>query len=479
MTEKSEPTRVQLSRVTDLLMSPARIRTRFDKYGLNRDVEKQITEAKTKLNEIKKEGRSQCPKALSEEDAANEASKKAYDEKLKAYNDYVSPRFQQAENTYNLIKTLRKIHTHLTREKLTAGHKADLETQVKAASEKDYASLVKKTNLQNSEQVSKLMDDLVNGNETVQLMFEKEEISKDRIRFNSPAAVVLAACMEAGVDELVEHAMYTAIAQEKKIIQPEHAVSSGIEKCSTYTLFKSLPHFKAVVGKQQRKEAHKAHVKHVQNEEKKKKKRKKDAEPVKIPSFEEEEVKANHAVAETIETDGKTKVDYKWYGIDVDRTPIEASGINFSFYVQQICKRVKERHANDKKFKEIRISSNIKKFASNLVIDFIARISPQLLLLIHAMKVKTVGYHVMEIALKQLIMDDEKYHDATGKTQLLENHQELFDMITEKVKLCRTPKVKEVKKVEEVKTPEKKAAAAAPPKPRGGRSKGRPRRTKK
>lgn len=474
--------RQQLSKVTGVAISPARIRGFLDSRGINKAIEDKLEKVKDQLGKLKKAGGPVLPKTLSKEEKENEALKTKYTEEVKRHHDYVSESYKTLETVYGLCKLLFKVHPLLLK-KRDAGKQTDnqlkeleellfqiqdkpvpkkaseSEEAYKARAEKfersGYGPLVGSTDVTNADAVQALANKLKAEHSDISLFLQRDELSKSRIRFNDPAAVALAVAMELAVEEFIEHGMDKTRESQKKTIQPDHCVSSGMEECSWYVFFRDLPHLKAVLDRQKRKldyvqEKEKEKAKLIQKARIKSKKAKENYKRPKFsyPSFPEDEVAKGHAVQNTVtgvDAEGSTvtKVQYQWYGIDIDHHPVDDT--TFSFYVQQVCKKIINRRAETTpEFLEIKISNNIRKFFSDLIIDFIARISPQIMLLIEAMDVKTVDHFVVKQALKMMLT--QNYNSSNGVVEFSDDHNYLFTLIDEKVQLCQQHQTGQVHK---------------------------------
>lgn len=493
MTTDNKPVRQQLSKVTQITISPARIRRHLDCNGINKLVEDQLDALKLEILRIKKEGGPQMPAAvesLKKEATDAQKTKHAADHakylvELKKYNDFSSERYNRLCVVYKLCKYLNKVHNLLMKKERNVNQKKELEEYKEVLSDKPapkkqketdkeyserlakftapgYASYVEGVDLSNADVVQELVNKLKKDNLGVEKFLERDRISKSRIRFNDPAAVALAMAMELGIEELIEHGMKKMLESDKKTIQPDHCVGSGYKKCDWYLLFRNLPHLRAVVERQKRKvlyaeekdRTNKAKVQKAKTIAKKTKKNYK--KPVMdFPIFQEYEVSKGYAVREDVAVKNAEGVEvlkphYKWYGIDVEspEKPVDNGNTNFYFYIQQLCKKIINRQSDSGNidFLDIKISTNLRKFFSDLIIDFIARISPQIKLLIKAMGVKTVDEEVIKVILKSMLLDN--YPDSTGAVNFSEEHGLLFKLIDEKVALCQNHQTGQVNKAD-------------------------------
>lgn len=79
------------------------------------------------------------------------------------------------------------------------------------------------------------------------------------------------------------------------------------------------------------------------------------------------------------------------------------------------------------KYNEMRVSTPIKKFFSDLIISFIVQIAPLIRILTTAMKLKTVNDQVVRIVLETLLV--KEYNSPDGHVTYKDDHQELFDAV--------------------------------------------------
>jgi hypothetical protein len=476
--ESKKSNRQQLAKIVELEIAPARTRRFFDANGINRNVKAKIDAVKAKLQKIKKAGGPTPPKAPenpgkdASDDAktAYKAARAKYEEQLKAYNEYTSEAYTNLERIYNVCKLLQKVNTLLTKKERTANHTQDLkeyqaalhdEPAPKRSKESDeafdarskrfvkkgYAALVEGVDLNNADAVRDAMNKLRGTDENLALFFERDKEARGRIRFNDPAAVALATAMQVTLEEVVDFGIQNTRTAKKKIIKPDHCVNPDIKKLNFSSFILPLPPLKAILDRQERKKQWEeafAKAKREAFQAAKSKARKNKTKYEKpnftYPTFQETEVEGGFATTVEVKDDkGNTKTKYQWYGIDVDYpdSPAPVDTTDFKFYISQVCKKVLDHHIEigDSEAQEVRFSTDLRKFFSNLIVAFIARLSPQIRILIDAMDQKTITHDVIKTALLQMLVDG--YHSPTGEVSLNEEHRNLMTLIDEKVKLCQ------------------------------------------
>jgi hypothetical protein len=525
MAETKKAPRLSLNKLTDNVIAPARVRRFLDANGVNREIETELNKVKNTLLQMKKAGgpsRPTPPAPLKKDATELERTKHTearnkYLAQVKEYNNYVSENFRRMERVHTVCRLLSRLQPLLARETRNASQNREVDELVAMLNDQAVPRRAKETEAEHQARVSKhtpaglkalttgtdlrsatatadLLNKLRQENASVSVFLQRDEVAKSRVRFNNAAAVALATVLEAAIEEVVEHGMVNTLESQKKTLQPDHCVSEGVESLSLYTLFRDLPHFRAVEDRQMRREDFEDEQRREKQlaVQKAKTRARKEKKPYKKPdmkqsTFQEHEVANGHALrTETTTQNDKgenvTKVHYEWYGIDVERPElVEDHGVNFNFYVSQICNKVKQNmssvdktHGDD--YDEIKVSNGIKKFFSDLIVDFIRRLSPLIKLLISAMDVKTVGHEVLKTVLKMLLLST--YSDATQQNgELTEEHQALFNLIDEKVK--RLAKAEEVPEEDDLDDLEEEVAPATPvPAPVETPKKGRGRASK-
>ncbi len=212
-------------------------------------------------------------------------------------------------------------------------------------------------------------------------------LSRERTRFSSEASIVLSIICDELIQQVVGHTMDRVLAAKKKIIQVVHLHEPGIEALSLYPLIAPLPTFKATADKlaktaQEEKMASTLAAALAKAEKDFKKKYE-----VKTPKKKEVAPPVASADPEPVEND------------DVECQDCKTS---FRFYVQQVCNELRNR---DAKYKYVRISTDIRAYLSDLLIEFIQRISPLISLTANSMKNKTVNDVAIMRTIEKLLID--------------------------------------------------------------------------
>lgn len=466
--------RIQLSHIVSLIIAPPRIRRYLDTLGINKIIAETSDKIKEEIMQIKKEGfgekpvapesiRKDAPESVKSKHAEDKAR---FEEAMKKYNEYTSERYKKLEVAYKFCKILIKLRGLMVKTKRNINQEKEMESYKIILSDKPapkkeketeetykkrvsefvapkYVALLGDTDVQDEDALATLINKVKFENKGIELFFKRDEQSKSRVRFNDAAAVALATAMELGIDELLEYGMTETFKAQKKTLQPDHVVSPNVVNCDWYPFFKDLPHFKAISDRQSRKlqwitSRDKEKQKVVMKAKVKAKREGKNFVKPKFefPTFPESEVNNGYArKVDYKDAGGNDKFYYVWDSIDEDFDQEENDDPNFNFYIQQLCKRIISEKSDGglNSFLEIKVSTNIKKFCSDLIVDFIARISPLIRILINAMDVKTVDHEIIKNALKIILVSS--YPSATGYVELSENHSKLFELIDEKVQL--------------------------------------------
>lgn len=498
----TETKRNQLSKTVGLHIPPPRVRLQLDRLAMNRKHELELAPIRKRLHDLKKRGAPAIPEKP--DSKAEEADRTAYKDAVKEFNQYASAEFTRNSTIYELCKRLTKISALYDKQAalreenppkdLSKKNRDELQKEIKAAQDEPetkegedepvtlgFAQYTQGVNLENPTEVSRLLQQLRDENPQVDLFFQRDNISKGKIRFTDSAIIALAATLQRAISEFAQHAMRTTIEVNKKIMYPDHCVSAGLENCSLYPLFCNLPTFKRVVDRQTRREQWEQDFKawkatNARNKGKKaaaKKTTKKADGAAKVTkpaaaeekkpefeSFEQREVAAGFAVTHEREDQrGQKKIVYLWKGLDeLDEADDEESGdaepqaegdvaevhseeetrkFGFNFYIANVCKELKEANASEEngdEYENVRVSTNIKRFFSNLLIELIHRLAPQIRLVMSIKDAKTVSFEMITIVLRSILIDSYA-PNANGDVELSEAHQQLFTDIDEKIKL--------------------------------------------
>lgn len=478
MTDTKKIVRQQLANIVDLEISPARIRRFMDHELVNRRQSERQHAIGQQLQVIKKEG---CPIRLPEPPKpagrdAKEAAKmkylqdrKNYIAQLKQYNAYESPRFLKLQLLHKYCKVLAKLRA--LREKSEHNEKQHEDIKVLLAqlndkvtpqrsgeSPEDYKVRTEKftpaglsalhhahTKFDTPADIDVELARVKQEYPDLNIFMTKDDISKDRTRFNDKATVSLAAFVQAALEQFIAFSIDKTIDSAKKIVQPDHCVNPELsEKCSLFPLIANLPHFLAVKHRQDRhdqwlNDRHVAKVKLIQNA---KLKANRTKTPYKNPKFSfhtfpESEVAAGYAKVEQTATEESTRKTYYWYNIDITADNVEEATIDFQFYIKKVYKKVVDIKvmSGDSHAGDIRISSSFKKFLSDMIIDFIMRITPMAIQLMEVCGVKTISETLIMTIVKMLLIDS--YEKKSEIVELSDEHKELFNSVEKRVELCR------------------------------------------
>ncbi|SIP86090.1 Hypothetical protein PACV_377 [Pacmanvirus A23] len=235
-------------------------------------------------------------------------------------------------------------------------------------------------------------------------------LSRERTRFSNEAAVALSIVCDELIQQLTDHAMKRVLLAKKKIIHVSHLHEAGVEQLSLYPLFKSLPSFLATATKLQKEKTDltyeqtmSAVLTQAEREFKKKyavhtPKKKKTAEAVaEVVAQPEPVTPAEPAVEAEAEVEA------------VEDDESSESKTSFRFYVGQVCKEMIKRDPN---FKSVRISTEIRAYLSDLLVEFIQRLSSLVHLTATCMKNKTVNDVAIMRTVESLLIDGHQPHEV-------------------------------------------------------------------
>jgi histone H3/H4 len=247
-------------------------------------------------------------------------------------------------------------------------------------------------------------------------------LSRERTRFSNESSIVLAIICDEIIKQLVEHTMKRVLLAKKKIIQVEHLHEVGVTDLPLYPLIKSLPIFAekaAKIAKITNDELQKVSIANaVALAEKEFRKKYNVHLPKKKPAIVTVvadtttpiDGQPNAAAAEHNGTNGTTGTNGVNGSVPVPTDVLDAgheddtgdSKTTFKFYVHLACKDIQESNPN---YISIRISTEIRNYLSELLIQFIQRIAPLVLLTAANMKNKTINDEAILRTVEALLID--------------------------------------------------------------------------
>lgn len=229
-------------------------------------------------------------------------------------------------------------------------------------------------------------------------------LTRERTRFSFNAPVVLSIVCDEMIESLLGHTMDKAIAGGKKIIQISHLHEAGIESLALYPLFEKLPSFQANSKKiaaatsAAKAQAHDAALLSQAEKDFKKKYAACLPKVQKAPKGEKPavEVKPEEKIEEKAVVEEKQQTDQ----IEADSDDSKAA---FKQYVNNICKILKEstKYASH----NVKFSNEIRSYLSDLVAEFIRRVSGLVAPMISNMKIKTVNEATILRIVEGLLID--------------------------------------------------------------------------
>lgn len=226
--------------------------------------------------------------------------------------------------------------------------------------------------------------------------------ARERVRFSSESAVVLAVICDEVIIQLATHTMDCALAAGKKIIQISHLYEEGVSKLPLYPLVEGLPLFKTTSKALNAKLAEEAsakalHTALTQAEKDFKKKYNVHAKR-KQPAAEGEPAPANGVVTPVAEPEAEPAV------AEEDETE-EHDCPSFKMYVSHACKEVASKAPQ---YKSIRVSTDIRNHFSDILIELIQRLSAFIAIGNAGANSKTVTYQSVMHAVEAILVDGHK-----------------------------------------------------------------------
>ena len=243
--------------------------------------------------------------------------------------------------------------------------------------------------LEDVKSVATLTESLLNKDHQINLFIRAAQLSKSKIRFTDNSIVAIASFIQNEAEEILDYYMEATVRREKKIIQPDFISDEELKsRASLYTFFSPLKSYQALVARQKRRtqydtdkrawvlkqKAEKDRAKSGKNRKgKKSSKRKKEPE---FETWEDREVKEDHAeFVEIEEEDNSVRQVCLWKNIDdfegvedsADELDEQLRRYSFNFYIQGIHRKIKAAKAKSDKpkdpkksaYNDLRISTRI------------------------------------------------------------------------------------------------------------------------
>lgn len=231
------------------------------------------------------------------------------------------------------------------------------------------------------------------------LELRQHALSRERIRFSNEASIALSIVCDELVQELVTHSISSVLALKKRIIQVNHLHKEGVELLPLFPLIKTLPTFTSTAARLAKVHAEELYTAQVnallrQAEKDFKKKYNVKAKKEKREEPVVEAVPEAEPVSDEEPSDSKT---------------------SFRFYVHQVCKDLVKTNPE---YKSIRISTEIREYLSDLLIEVIQRLAPLVYLTTSSMKNKTVNCAAILRTIECLLVDG---HHASETIEFVES----------------------------------------------------------
>lgn len=244
-----------------------------------------------------------------------------------------------------------------------------------------------------------------------QVRMKAGALSRERTRFSNDASIALAIICDELIQELATHTMNKVIDAKKKIIQISHLHEEGIEKLSLFPLIRNLPLFMSTakqlddsLKKETQEKLLSTTLQQAEKDWKKKydvhTKKKKAAEPVQVAVQTAVAVEQPEEEEEDDTSDSKT---------------------SFRFYVHLVCKNIirhsPKNESGSPKYGAVRVSTEIRAYLSDLLVQLIQRLSHLVLLTATSMKIKTVNDTAILQTVEALLVDG---HDVVETVEYVD-----------------------------------------------------------
>lgn len=304
------------------------------------------------------------------------------DPKSTEYKTYNTPEYLQSNAKFTAYKELSK-----QKSKLSDKNSADF----KAKSEEERNKIIFDLDLKMSE----LKKDYLVG-----LKLQILEFSKGRYRFNDNICILLGIVSHMLVSKILTHAIKLAESQKKKTVSIGHC--EGINVLDIYPFIHSLPAYHNMLHNLEV-------VKTVQS---------------KIAKVNETKTKN---MDEAAKSNLKLQIELIKKTHETHYVPKNPSGDKFFYYI----KKLKKALNDDAVDKKIKLSKDLSKFLSELVVDFVQRLCPFFTTFLHCTHTKTINKDILYSILELITIDCGSKYFPTFKLDLdlkLEKHKHFLEV---------------------------------------------------
>lgn len=265
---------------------------------------------------------------------------------------------EQKDN--NIIIPSSRIKNYISREKLNKEFDQLIEKIKKKDPELDLKTVL---NVQQQSQLGNLIKKKEENKETFDITdLVVDIISKQKYKFSNTSFKVLSVFLDSMVEEITQHAMEELIKHKKAIVNTKYVYSNEDPNLPLYKIYSSLPTYMNELNNLN-----------------------KASEPVDESAEESVPVESNQPETEPEEN---------------------TKNINFEFYIRKVCNKLKK---SKEEFASLKVSERYQKFCSNLILEFLDKTVPMIVLLLEVMTTKTITNLVFETIIKfQLIDNPEK-----------------------------------------------------------------------
>lgn len=303
------------------------------------------------------------------------------DPKSTEYKTFNTPEYTQSEAKYEAYKKLSKFKTQLL-DKNSAEFKARTEEQRKIE--------ILETDLKMTDYKKDYL---------VGLKLQILEFSKGRYRFNDNICILLGIISHTLVSKILTHAIKLAEDQKKKTVSIIHC--EGIEKLDIFPLIHSVPAYHNM--------RHNLEVlKTVQS---------------KITDI---NAKKTKGMDESAKAGLKLQVEAVKKAQTLHYEPQNPHGDKFFYYIKKLKKAINDEGSD----KKIKLSKDLSKFLSELVVDFVQRLCPYFTTFLHCTHTKTINKDILFSILELIMIDYRSYQFRQFKRDLklkLKKHKHFIE----------------------------------------------------
>ena len=335
-----------------------------------------------------------------------------------------------SQATQDLVKRARDLHDQRERENAERAAKAaqaladDILTGRKTQEQVDRANAEKSAKEQKNREDKEAREadrrakgELVRNPKAHTEHSESIELlSKMRTRFSKLTPVYISALMDLFAHELIEFGMNNVIANKRKIVTPHYCLMKGYENLSLSSLYRDLDVFKRALVEDEANQRFEAELAAAKKAEKKARAAAEASAAAAAAAAAKAVVPGTKAPSALSNPVAKVAPVTQPHVVVVQRPVFQpqphgvANGpAAFEHYVKQVCyniineKLVGQSAPNKSPYANLRISDDLKRFVSNLLIAFIKKLAPLLKSELNIIGVRTIKLPVVQHVVNQML----------------------------------------------------------------------------